>query len=491
MKMRGAIVSLGSLLLAVCLAACMTSAPTSSAPEARDGAGKASKAGKAGKKGGGDETGGAVHASRTLDGRDARPESALTPYELRFGLNAVHYPSIKQGVDLMRERTRDVGELGPIWLRHPGRDTAWFEIQKKRRGPYNWTKLDTIIEESDHPWVMEVYGPVGTIYPFREEMSRDNLHGDRREAYRKIKANSIRFEDDTERDDAEQYVTDFVNRYKHKVTVWEVGNEGINSPDRFETVKHTYVWVKAAHPEGQVMMTAVAGTDDEQFVKGVSTLDSLLERGLGDYFDIGNFHYYGVIGDDFEGQLEQRFDEYKAVFDKHGVDKPIWVTETATSSVSDSDLSGPSTERQQARHMLKRMVIFSAKGAEKVFWHGYRSDSVDNKFHGCNLREKRGAGTKPAFRTMKMIIDKIGYYESVQTVMNDGTWLYRYTNPDGHVVLVAWADAAGKLDLSQHLTSANALVTPIIEDASPTPTSERVKTKKVPVGPTPVFIEAG
>ncbi len=487
MNLRDLVPGLVALLLPMAMAACPATL------EDADGASAAVAGASADQGRGGSGRAGVGRSAGTLDGRTAQPAAAPSPFDGHFGINGVHYPSLREGVDRIHARSRELGELGPIWLRHPGRDTGWHEIQSQRGGAYEWTKLDAIIKETDHPWVMEIYGAVGTIYPFREKMGRDSLDksGDKHAIYKKVKENSINFDDTTERADAETYVKDFVNRYKDRVRVWEVGNEGINSPDRFDTIKHTYGWVKEADPDALVMITSVAGTDDRQFDKGIEKMDEMLEQGIGDYFDIGNFHYYGHIGNDFEGQLERAYDAYSGVLAKHGHSKPIWVTETATSSSADSELSGPSSEAAQARHMVKRMVVFSGKGAEKVMWHGYRSNSAKNRFAGCNLRDPRDDTTKPSYRTLKLLIDKIGYYESVQTVMSDGTWLYRFANPGGGVVLVAWSHDPVKLDLSEHLGSSDALVTHTIEDASPNASSAQVKANKVSVSASPIFVEAG
>ncbi len=494
MNQRLLILSLASLSMLLAVAACPAAVDE---PEAAGATHARADAGRGGGKAGGGRTGGGRseggQGAGTAESGSSRASIARTPFDGHFGINGVHYPPLRGGLEKIHARSRELEELGPIWLRHPGRDTGWHEIQSRRGGPYEWSKLDAIINETEYPWVMEIYGAVGTIYPFREKMSRDELDksGDKRDVYKKVKENSINFDDTTERADAETYVKDFVTRYKDRIKVWEVGNEGINSPDRFVTIKHTYGWVKEADPEALVMITSVAGTDDKQFQSGIDKMDEMLEQGIGDYFDIGNFHYYGVIGSDFEGQLEGAYDAYAGVLAKHGHSKPIWVTETATSSVVDSELSGPSSEATQARHVVKRMVVFSAKGAEKVMWHGYRSDSENNRFHGCNLRDPRSQATKPSFRTLKLVIDKIGYYESVQTVMNEGTFLYRFTNPDGSVVLVAWSHEPVKLDLSEHLGTRSAVVTHTIEDSTATPFSERVEADRVSISASPIFVEAG
>lgn len=487
-----------ALLLGLALpASCCDTGPSDAGETV--GASKASAAGdagnKRGKKGrrGGDkgDRGGQEAASGSSDSSStgSRATGAHAPAAIRFGINGVHYPAARKGEAKLRARTAELGELGPVWLRHPGHDTGWFEIQSERGGPYKWTKLDVIIEENEHPWVMEIYGSIGTVYPFRTDLSRDKLKGDRKEAFRQIKENSINWDSQQERDDAEAYVKAFVNRYKHKVRVWEIGNEGINSVDRFETIKYTYGWIKEAYPEATVMITAVAGDDDELFERGVSTMDSLLERGAGAYFDVGNFHYYGRADGNFEQRLEERYDSYQSTLERHGVDKPIWVTETATSSVDGSAVSGPTSERIQARHMVKRLVVFSAKGAEKVFWHGYRSAAAKNKFNGCNLIDDRSDSRKPAYRTFKLIVDKIGDYEAVETVSNDGLWLYRFTRPGGKVVMVAWASSEKTVDMSEHLGTSSARLTHIIDNSSSTASTESVKSSKVSVGASPIFVE--
>lgn len=223
--------------------------------------------------------------------------------------------------------------------------------------------------------------------------------------------------------------------------------------------------------------------------KHLEAFDSLLAKGIADYFDVANIHYYGNIEGDFEERLEQKFDEYKAIMDKYAVKKPIWVTETSTSSYERSVLSGPSSEQTQARHVVKRLVIFSAKGAEKVLWHNYRATFKDNKFYQCNLLDPKTNTPKPSYYTFKLMVDKLGYYKSVETLRRDNVRLYKFTTHTNKAIFVAWGTSSQTIDLSKHLEAEKVLITHIIEDNSVQPKTETTKTTNINISASPIFIE--
>ncbi len=411
-------------------------------------------------------------------------------YAMHFGVNGGMYPDIRQGEAKIYAITRKLDELGMVWLRHPGKDTAWFEVQPAKE-TWNFRKLDAVINNNKHPWVIEVYGATGTPYPFKGDFSKQYLEslGGKREIMDYIKANTVDMSDPEQKADAEVYVKTFVNRYKDKIKYWEIGNEGIQAPEAFDIITNTYTWIKEVYPDAVVLITAGAGDDYNMLKDGLEAFDSLLARGIGDYFDIANFHYYGRIEGNFEERLEQRFDEYKATMDKYGVKKPIWVTETSTSSYEKSVLSGPSSEQIQARHVVKRLVIFSAKGAEKVFWHDYRETFKNNKFYQCNLVDPETNIPKPAYYTFKLIVDKLGYYKTVETLRRDSVRLYKFTTPTNKPIFVVWSSSSQTIDLSEYFEAKEVLVTHIIEDNSVQPKTEITKTTNIHISASPIFIE--
>lgn len=410
-------------------------------------------------------------------------------YAMRFGVNGEMYPDIDQGETKIYAVTKELDKLGMVWLRHPGRGTAWFEIQSTK-DTWDFRKLDAVMSANEHPWIIEIL-PKGKAYPFKADFSRQYLEslGGERGIMEYMKANTVDMNDPEQKADAELYVKAFVNRYKDKIKHWG-GDEGIPDPHTFDIMKNIYTWIKEVDPDAVVLITAVAGDNDDMYNKHLEAFDSLLAKGAGDYFDVANIHYYGKIEGDFEERLEQRFDEYKAIMDKYGVKKPIWVTETSTSSYKESVLSGPSSEQTQARHVVKRLVIFSAKGAEKVLWHNYRATFKDNKFYQCNLVDPETNTPKPSYYTFKLMVDKLGYYKSVETLRRDNVRLYKFTTHTNKAIFVAWSTSSQTIDLSKHLEAEKVLITHIIEDNSVQPKTETTKTTNINISASPIFIES-
>lgn len=416
---------------------------------------------------------------------------------MRFGIGGGIYPPIRRGEEAMRAVTRTLDELGPVWLRHPGKGSSWREVQPTRT-TWDFRKLDAVLEGNGHPWMFFVYGAVGTAYPFGADLTKEHMDslGGRKAVLKHIIENAVDLDDPVQRADAETYAKALVGRYRDRVRHWEIRNEGISAPEALPLAKSTYRWIGETDPEASVLAIAVAGDDDATFRKGIKAFGSMLAEGYGDYFDIGNFHYYERTGSGLEERCEEKFDEYRAVMDSHGALKPIWVTETATSSAGTTKLSGKSSEREQARDVVKRLVVFSAKGAEKVIWYNYRTTHPGDKFYGCNLIDEKTGVPKPAYRTFKLLVEKVGDYGKVETLRRDAVRLYRFTTAGGEPVLVAWSGSPGAavLDVGGYLGgggdgAGKVRVTHIIEDEGAEPAVETVPGGAVRVSESPVFIE--
>ncbi len=412
-------------------------------------------------------------------------------YAMRFGVNGGAYPEISEGQDAIDQITAQLDDLGYVWLRHPGKGTAWFEVQPDKQ-TWDWRKLDAVIENNRHPWLIELFGQIGTVYPFGgfDEDYMKSL-GNTDDIMNYIKQHGVDLTDPQQRADAETYVKAFVQRYRDSIQYWEIGNEGLQSANRLELIQYSYTWTKEIHPEAVVVLTGVVGDSDESIDNELVVLDDLLANGAGDYFDVGNIHYYGEIAGDFEARLQDAYDRYVALLAKHGLDKPVWVTETSTSSHTDSVLSGPSSEAIQARHVVVRLVLFAAKGAGKVLWHEYQQTHQDNKFYQCNLVDPGTGDKKPAYHTLKLLVAKLGHYESVETLTGgQDIRLFRFTLPDAGAVLVAWASQQSTVDLSSYTQGDNLVLTHIIEQRDqPEPETQTVPATAVVLSESPVFLE--
>ena len=413
---------------------------------------------------------------------DGGPEGSTS----RFGVNGGIYPALRQGDARIRQVTRELANLGPVWLRNAGRGMAWFEMQPTR-DTWDFGKADAVLEDNPNDWVFMLYR--WDAYPFSDGFSAEGLAArqGKRATIEYIAAHQADLSDPAHRADAEVYVKAVVQRYGHRIHHWEVGAEGITSPARLEFIRHTYGWVKEVDPQAQVLVTAVAGDDEATFQRGLEALDALLEAGAGAWFDLGNVHYYGLTGADLEARVERNYAAYRDLLRRHGVDKPIWVTETSTSSAADSALSGPSSERVQARDVVRRLVVFAASGAEKVLWHNYRVTHAGDRFDGCNL-VAAGSGPKPAYHAFQALVARIGHYERVDTLRADDVRAYRFHNPDGSVVSVAWAREETRVDLSRDL-GADLVATDIAAPPDTRGIGRPVAGNAIPLGPDPVFLE--
>ena len=419
------------------------------------------------------------------------PEGAVRD-DMRFGISGGMYPEIKgnKGEMKMKRITQELDKLGLIWLRHAGPGNCWFEVQPDRN-TWDFSKFDAVFNDNSHPWLLFMYGNLGTVYPFSGKFTREAMKakGNKKDIMQYVKDNTVDFNDPVQKKDAEVYVKKFVNRYKDKVKYWEIGQEGITAKEKLEVIKNTYTWIKEADPNAVVLITAIAGDDDRMYDRGFNAFNTLLSQGIGNYFDIGNIHYYEKVGPRLMDEQERRYDEYKNAMAKYGINKPIWVTETSTSSVSNSVLSGNGSEKIQAQDVVKRLVVFSAKGAQKVFWFNFRQTSPKDKFYGCNIINPNGNTKKPAYYTFKLLVEKIGYYTKVETLRRDNIRLYKFTNPDNSVVFVAWSNNLSTLDLSKYTGKDNVSVTPIVEDVGVHPEAKRIDSNNIKLSQSPVFIE--
>ena len=412
-------------------------------------------------------------------------------YDMHFGISHGFYKEIKYGKEKIYKVTQQLDEMGLVWLRHIGRGSTWREIEPERN-KWNFETVDAVLHNNEHPWLVIMYGAPGIIYPFRGDLSRETVEsqGGKKEVIEYLKKHYFDASDQEQRVDAERFVKKIVGRYKDKIKHWEIGQEGITASGKYDIIKYSYKWIKEADSTAFVLVTAVAGDDEKMFQRGLQAFNEMLAQGLGNYFDIANMHYYGKVDGNFEEKNEHAYDRYKAAMDKYGVRKPIWVTETSTSSEDNSIVSGDGSLVRQAQDMVKRLVIYSAKGADKVFWFNYRQTSAKDKFYGCNIVSHK-TGPKPAYYTFKLFVEKIGYYNTVETLKKDKVRLYKFTVPeDNKIVLVAWSQASQTIDVSQYFGSEEVLITHIVEDQNKQPKTEIVSTNKVPVSISPVFIEA-
>jgi hypothetical protein len=101
-----------------------------------------------------------------------QPTGAGEPdkYAMRFGINGGMYPPIRQAAEAgFLHVTRALDRLGMVWQRHVGRGQTWFEMQPTR-DTWDFRSVDAVVAQNDHPIVLNVWGQMGFVYPFKSQL---------------------------------------------------------------------------------------------------------------------------------------------------------------------------------------------------------------------------------------------------------------------------------------------------------------------------------
>jgi hypothetical protein len=155
---------------------------------------------------------------------------------------------------------------------------------------------------------------------------------------------------------------------------WEIGNEPSMQGDRHtffrgteeefvELTRESYETVKSECPDCQVIQGGAAGINIEH----IGFWEKFFELGGGDYVDITNIHYIRYMDEDTLNVAG-----WKDLLERHGVDKPIWVTEC--------ELTVESIEQ-----MKKSFQGALDAGASRVLMTQFKVDGDPMGLKGTNL----------------------------------------------------------------------------------------------------------
>lgn len=159
------------------------------------------------------------------------------------------------------------------------------------------------------------------------------------------------------------------------------------------------------------------------------------------YYNIINFHSYSSND---EGILEtiQYVQNRMEAFD---VDKPMWITETATLT----SVEEPDWKNILARGVIKRYSMAFEKGISKVFWFSFvstptpeeHSESEESKTIGLGwaLKDEQVYHPRPAYNTYKLMTSKLAGFNSVDKI-SDSDGQYKFTFSNKNHVYVLWRD---------------------------------------------------
>jgi hypothetical protein len=343
---------------------------------------------------------------------------------------------------------------GIPWVRER---LSWSYVEPQQ-GKFQWgvyqTVADTLAAEGIS--IVQVWhdAPEWTLASNRSADGKPNCPQDLRTVYRFAKA--------------------VAEHFAPQIQSWEVWNEPDiefwnDTTDRFAGLqKAAYLGFKDGNPQAKVLQASIcqpirqlnkaedlfAGQPDEgKFaVNFGSTLfvENLYDSGVGDYFDIFNWHHYTLTKPSFS-QLKQ----FRELMNLHDIsNKPVWITEAGIrlKVSAEKDYKGlltPNDRKIQCRYIAQSMAQSLAAGNDRHFYFvvpNYLEDGYEFGVLRPNLNPM------PGFLALSAAANILGQaeYLGAYPTENKAITAKAFKTPEGEV-LVVWSDEQGEFTLPTEL----------------------------------------
>ena len=264
--------------------------------------------------------------------------------------------------------------------------------------------------------------------------------------------------------EARHYLETVVRRYAPYVKYWEIGNEmehwraadpgdemhgrrserlpdsipadGFTPREQGKFLAAAAAIIRANDPDAVIVLPGLAGLDDyslDVWLAGV------IEGGGKDWFDVVNYHFYSG----WESFVVRR-PRLAAAMKRLGIDdKPVWQTETGSSSdptlVLRTDY--PNSPETQAADVFRRIVQGYGHGDALVLWHCYvpSPPNPQSDWRAYGVRDPQGHPTLAGY-AFRLLADELIPWSTVERLEADprARNIYRFTLPGGAEKIVAW-----------------------------------------------------
>lgn len=232
-----------------------------------------------------------------------------------------------------------------------------------------------------------------------------------------------------------RFAREAASRFTRQISAWEVWNEPDidfwrHLSDRYAGIlKVAYLGLKDGNSQALVLQGSLCA--------GVSSFARhLFENGIGDYFDIFNWHIYEVAIN-----YPRVMEAYRQLLAEHGLDdRPAWLTEAGirlpgTEGESQRLLSREN-QRRQCQFVPRSVVMSLVAGNEKHFFF-VLPDYLENGIQfGAMRPDLTLYPSLIALSACANILGKSRYLGEYP--IGEGAWAYLFATPRGNV-LVAWA----------------------------------------------------
>lgn len=339
------------------------------------------------------------------------------PVDNRFGMGGA--------IEVFADEMKEIGiGTGREWI-------VWSEIEPQNN-VYDWTRMDDKVKKGNDAGI-DIIG----FFAYTPDWAEVNPLS----ACEVCAIKDMNEFKDFARVVAERYDG---NHGHGELKYIEILNEVTSS--KFFDLKNTnysdwliagYQGVKEGNPDAKVL---VGGFVNPLLVSEFVT--NMLQN-YHDYYDIVNFHVY-----EEESDVTEATQLIKEKMDNYNINKPMWITETAT--------GGPSSETDilntQAKGVIRRYVRAFGEGVERVLWWPFtfgpipQEDAqygVAGKTLGLGWVYPKGSGMpihefhpRQAYYTYKLMTSKLSGFSSVTKITDTE---YKFV-VNGKNIYVLWCD---------------------------------------------------
>ncbi len=385
------------------------------------------------------------------------------------------------GIQLFAEEEKQAGVgIDREWIN-------WGEIEPTKDN-YSWTKMDQMVKTANDTGI-EILG----YFVYTPDWAKTNPG---------CTSDICAINDMGE---FKEFARDVAQRYDGRhghgdMKYIEILNE-VTLPQFFDLKNTDYTdWliagydgVKAGNPNAQVLIGGFVNPLDVK-----SFVEDMLQN-YDRYYDIVNFHVYAS-----DPTVNDAAVYMKEKMSRFNVNKPMWITETATIPVPDV----PDPHTLIARGVIKRYASAFGNGVERVFWWPFMgtpapdespqggSKGTDKsatkdpsrtkgkvKLLGLGWVNAKGSGLptdefhpRQAYETYKLMTSKLSGFSDVQKITDTQ---YKFT-VDGKDIYVLWGN---EQDPIPGEISGKVIVTDIYAEAREIDTGDMV------LSDSPIFVE--
>ncbi len=360
----------------------------------------------------------------TAKGILAEDSSSALPLidDARFGTYAAGGLGLYAPIDVWKADIERAKKLNMGIVR--GNTDTW-DLLEPKRGSYTWDRLDAVVSALNEAHIDFLF-----TVPISSRWNRPAGSG----AQGKKVSETHYCTEDLE--SVRTFCKTLSARYKGKITYYEVWNEmdfdvfweGKSDPKAYLAfIQAAYAGLKEGNPDCVVLMGGLAKPSNPEW------FEQFLALGGGAYFDRANIHVYPAFG-----TLTSALQTVRGSLQKHGLQKPIWITETSNTGMYFDTSDRKREEDQKAIHLAKNYAqALSQPDIERVFWHSLRNPGTDIHIRELDFGLMNNKGEPmPAFWAYQFMRDELLHSQPVGKLPWDGLEAYAFDKKDKRVVIV-------------------------------------------------------